>query len=1473
MLKRTLGYFLAFPILLQGLARNVTSSSDALTQPAPAGSLRAAINDINAAAEASNTITFDPGLTITLAGPLPPVYLTNTADTLSITGNSTTIDGGALYPGFFIDRGTVAISSLTLADVLAKGGDGQSKANLGTSGGGGGLGAGGAVFVGDAAAVTVSGVSFSGSLGATGGNGGSTTGIVSEGGGAGGGFHGSGGFAEFGGAAGGGGFNGSGGTCGRAGTGGGGAFGNGGSATPIRDGGTGGGGRFPGDTGGEGNTGTPNTGGVGGGTGGGAGGTAQGQSGGAGASGAGGGGGASSSLNGTPSGSGGLGGFGGGGGGAGSQTNGNTAIGSGGNGGFGAGGGGGGGVSGAAIPNTTGFGGNGGFGGGGGGGGESSTTSAAGLGGIGGGAGGSGTSASLGSGGGGAAAGGAFFVRSGGSLILDNDVPVGALTAGISGTQGGSSTGRNGQTAGTSIFINGSTNLTFNCTATRTVSGTIADDQALTQGSGTRGNGSIIKTGAGTLILGAANTYTGSTTINGGAVQISADNNLGAASANVVINGGTLATTASFSTSRSIALGDSGATFQTSDATTYTIQNTISDAAISGSLTKTGGGTLVLQGANVYSGGTVINAGVLSISSNGNLGAGGGGLLIDNATLATTASFSINRSISLGDNGATFQTSDGTTLSLFEGIIDAGGSGALTKTGAGTLVLGAENHYSGDTTVNAGALSISADNNLGNSTNLIIDGATLATTASFSTNRTIAIGDSGATFATSAGTTFSAMGNLSNAAISGAITKTESGTLLLSGNNNYSGSTTITSGTLQLGSNTALPSTTAVTANGTLDVNGQSVAITQLLGSGAVALGTNGSLTINSSNISSFSGALSGGAGSEVANTGGSSLTLTGDNTAFLGSFSNAAGSVLIGNSASLPADIENNGSLTFNQTALGSYENIINQTSTGTFTKNGAGTLAFEGTLIQESVAVTAGTLLVNTAAFAVPSGLTVSSGATLGGQNGIINGSVINQGILSSGNSIGTLNILGDYTQANGSEYIVEVSPIQADLLNVTGNIVIEPNTTLTIHPEVGTYQANQSYLILFAGGNLTGTFTTETNSLGALTFNATYLSNALFLILNVVPFSELGLDKEALAVAACLDRSTAPDGTDLRTLIDYIQFMNVSEMKNTLHAMNGASLTDLDLAEEESLAELGDALSFQMNRLCKTPCGKKSRIHGWAKYLRSHQRQDSKGSIPGYSMHPQSALAGVDAVWQEDSFCGGALGYTEGTLRWKGQKGSSSIQNGFAGCYGGKTFSNALYLQGILGGSINFYNTKRVIPFDSDEFPAFTRTPEGKTEGFSTLVQLEIGAFFPKGKAALRPFGKSGYEIVYRNGYTEEGGGAADLEILSHSADLLRTNIGFEASYCVESEKSTITPSLLFGGLFENRFIGKIQKAKLKAENCLIEVPGLLPNRYFLMAEAGLNASFIEKRLTLAGNCHYEWWKSYSNLSWIMEAGLKF
>ncbi|EPT1836575.1 fibronectin-binding autotransporter adhesin ShdA [Salmonella enterica subsp. enterica serovar Dublin] len=193
------------------------------------------------------------------------------------------------------------------------------------------------------------------------------------------------------------------------------------------------------------------------------------------------------------------------------------------------------------------------------------------------------------------------------------------------------------------------------------------------------------------------------------------------------------------------------------------LENTLSG---SGSLVKTGTGELTLSGGNDYSGGTTIIGGTLTADHADSLGTG-----------------------AVANSGV---------LQVGEGELEntLSGSGSLVKTGTGELTLSGDNTYSGGTTIADGTLTADHADSLG--------------TGAIANSGVLQVGE----------------GELENTLSgSGSLVKTGTGELTLSGDNSYSGATTITDGTLIAANVNALGSgnidnsgTLMLDANGTFEL-------------------------------------------------------------------------------------------------------------------------------------------------------------------------------------------------------------------------------------------------------------------------------------------------------------------------------------------------------------------------------------------------------------------------------------------------------------------------------------------------------------------------------------------------------------------------------------------------------------------------------------------------------------------------------
>ncbi|WP_119014957.1 autotransporter-associated beta strand repeat-containing protein [Salmonella enterica] len=347
---------------------------------------------------------------------------------------------------------------------------------------------------------------------------------------------------------------------------------------------------------------------------------------------------------------------------------------------------------------------------------------------------------------------------------------------------------------------------------------------------------SLIKQGAGTLILNAENTYTVGTTISGGTLVATNVDALGSGdvtddatlelntggtfdnaisgSGQVVKSGDkmlTLSGTNSYSGGTLISGGTLVATNVdalgsgdvTDDATLELNTGGTFDNAISGSgqVVKSGDDTLTLSGSNTYTGGTIISGGTLVAS---NVEALGSGDVTDNAVLELNTGGDFDNAIS--------------------------GSGQVVKSGDETLTLSGSNTYTGGTLISGGTLV---------ATNLEALG-----TGDVTNNATLEL-NTGGTF---------------DNAISGSgqVVKSGDDALTLSGSNTYTGGTTISGGTLIATSVDALGSGD-VTDNAVLELNTGGTFDNAISGSGQVVKSGDKTLTLSGSNTYTGGTTISGG--------------------------------------------------------------------------------------------------------------------------------------------------------------------------------------------------------------------------------------------------------------------------------------------------------------------------------------------------------------------------------------------------------------------------------------------------------------------------------------------------------------------------------------------------------------------------------------------------------------------------------------
>jgi autotransporter-associated beta strand protein len=284
-------------------------------------------------------------------------------------------------------------------------------------------------------------------------------------------------------------------------------------------------------------------------------------------------------------------------------------------------------------------------------------------------------------------------------------------------------------------------------------------------GFGIAGSGALIKNGTGTLTLTTANTFTGPVVVNGGTLyaNISGNPQYNANFSNIsgitVNSGGTLIAGANSlfgwnGTNDKPITVNAGGTLTT---------DTQGDVGVS---------IVTLNGGTIATGAPNANAGTWRFD-----GAGDKLLVTDNSTVsAVNVKF---------QNGGCIDVADGKTLTFSGTVTDTvyfGISSVIKSGGSGILVLSGSNTYTGTTTISAGTISISANNNLGaDAAPVTINGGTLKTTAYVYNTHPITIGPGGGTIninSTGSGGTGQLFFNTQNTLLgSGPLTVTGNGSL------------------------------------------------------------------------------------------------------------------------------------------------------------------------------------------------------------------------------------------------------------------------------------------------------------------------------------------------------------------------------------------------------------------------------------------------------------------------------------------------------------------------------------------------------------------------------------------------------------------------------------------------------------------------------------------------------------------------
>ena len=504
-----------------------------------------------------------------------------------------------------------------------------------------------------------------------------------------------------------------------------------------------------------------------------------------------------------------------------------------------------------------------------------------------------------------------------------------------------------------------------------------------------------------------------------------------------------------------------------------------------------------------------------------------------------------------------------------------------------------------------------------------------------------------------------------------------------------------------------------------------------------------------------------------------------------------------------------------------------------GELVKVGEGTLFLDGVIdISGATAITDGNIhLIENNGLNVIGNVYVGQDGALTG-NGRIGGNLWNDGIVSPGNSPGTIVVGGDYIQTHTGSYLVEIDAHKVhDRLLVGGEALLGGNLVVRKDAAYKPYR-NDRFRVVRAEGGRDGRFDRFYHNFGNTMLRPVidYKAKSAWVVVEQRKFAELaGLTHNQRQVAKALDHAAPRNQID--KAFEHLNYTDVSNVPSLLSEISPEQLTSIfsisvatsqiqNVNIERRLDDVRNGASgFSSNGLALNSQNGNIRYDGtpiantadgltlagwdgnsivgkeviapvatesrWGVFATGHgEWANIKGTnnAAGQEFTSAGFTIGADYRVSENFVVGVQGGYTN-TQSDLLRGGHLEVDGGRGGVYA-SWFGNGAYVNAAVGGGYNSYRTKRntlggFAHGDSDggEFNALL----GAGYDYTVCSGLTIG-----------PVASLQYTYTGLNNFTENGSDAP-LSFPSQHADSLRTLVGAKIAGAINAGSVVIRPEV--------------------------------------------------------------------------------